>query len=308
MTTHVLTTILASGIALTVPVLWAALGETINERAGIFNIGIEGVMLVAALAAGLGLTYTSNLYLALAFAIVCGSICGCLLSYLYVNRRSDQIVTGIMFNLGVVGLTTVLFDSYLAKGQTPTTFHPVPIPALSSLPIVGSSLFEQPIIGYLAFLAAPVVFYLLERTWLGLYLHAVGERPAAAEAAGLSVSRLRWLALVLGSLLVSVGGASLVLDFAGKFVPEITGGQGFIAIAVVILCRWNPIAMILGAALFGVATALQFALQLVPAVSSVPSEVWLALPYLAAIVAISAARGSRFPRAIGIPYQRGGLD
>jgi simple sugar transport system permease protein len=292
-------------MALTVPVLWAALGETINERAGVFNVGIEGVMLISAFAAGFGLRYTSSPLLALFFAIVAGALCGAVLSALYITRRADQIVTGILFNLAAAGLTTVLFDSYLAEARTPLTFHSLPVPVLNSIPVVGV-LFDQPALGYLAFVMAPVVFFVMRRTWMGLYLNAIGERPLAAEAAGVAVVPLRWLALMAGSMLVGVGGGTLVLDFAGRFVPGMTGGQGFIAIAVVVLCRWNPIAMIGGAALFGLATSLQFALQLMPSLSQVPNEVWLALPYVAAIVAISIAKGSRFPTALGIPYARGG--
>jgi ABC-type uncharacterized transport system permease subunit len=298
--------ILASGMALTVPILWAALGDVINQKAGIINIGIEGVMLVAAFGAAAGVLATGNPALGLVCGIAAALLAGVALSYLYMNRGADQIVTGILFNLGMIGLTTVLLTAFMASTLSQPTFGPVAIPLLSGLPIVGPSLFSQPIVAYAAFLVAPVVYYVLRHTPFGLYVRAIGERPAAAEAAGIGVWRLRWMALLLGCALVGVGGSCLVLTITGNFVPQMSGGRGFIAVAVVMLSRWNPLAIVLGSALFGVATALQFQLQLVPELTQVPSQVWLALPYVVAIVAISASKSSRFPTALGIPYRRGG--
>jgi general nucleoside transport system permease protein len=298
--------VLASGVALATPLLWAALGETINEQAGIFNVGIEGVMLSGAFGAALGLHYTGSLGLGVLVAGLCGLLCGCVLAYLYVNQGADQIVTGVLFVLLALGLTTMLYEAILKQVIRVPTFPPIRIPGLSAIPLIGGALFAQPILGYLAFLLAPVVFFVLRRTWFGLYVRSLGERPAAADSAGLSVTRLRWAALLLGCTLVAMGGAALVLDVSGNFIPNVTSGQGFIAIVIVMLCRWDPLLAVGGALMFGVATAADFQLQLTSALRSVPSSVWLAIPYIIAIVAITVSRGKGFPRAAGIPYFREG--
>jgi simple sugar transport system permease protein len=286
-----------------IPVLWASLGETIGEEAGVLNIGVEGVMLSGAFAAALGLQLSHDLAVSALMAVPAGLLVGCILAYLYVSRGTDQIVTGLLFNLLALGTTSVLYEKYLTGAGQILTFSPVPIPGLSQIPTIGPAFFNQTILSYAAFLAAGVVFYLLRHTWFGLYLRIVGERPDAGEAAGLDVRALRWGAVVVGCTLAAFGGASLVLVQTGGFVANITSGQGFIALAVVILCRWNPLWIIAGASLFGLADALQFQLQTVSSLSGVPHDLWLAVPYVVTIVAVSSAKGSRYPGAVGVPYQ-----
>ena len=298
-----ITTVLTSAVTLMIPVLWASLGETIGEEAGVLNIGVEGVMLSGAFAAALGLHFTQDLAVSALMAIPAGLLVGCILSYLYVSRGTDQIVTGLLFNLLALGTTSALYEKYLTGAGQILTFNQVEIPVVSRIPIIGSAFFNQTIPSYAAFLTAGVVFYLLRYTWFGLYLRIVGERPDAGEAAGLDVRALRWGAVVVGCTLAAFGGASLVLIQTGGFVANITSGQGFIALAVVILCRWNPLWIIAGAGLFGLADALQFQLQSVSSLSGVPHDLWLAVPYIVTIVAVSSAKGSRYPAAVGVPYR-----
>lgn len=305
MNTTVVIAVLASAITVMIPVLWASYGEAIGEEAGILNIGIEGVMLVGAFGAGVGLQWSHNLAIAAVMAIPAGLVCGGILGYLYINRGTDQIVTGILFNLLALGATSALYERYLTGAGQILTFNPIPIPLLSRIPILGPSLFNQAIPTYAAFLAAPAVFYLLRRTWFGLYLRALGERPDAGESAGLDVLGLRWVAFLIGCILVAFGGASLVVTQTGGFVADITSGQGFIALAVVILCRWNPLWIVGGAALFGLADAFQFQMQTVNQLSGVPRDVWLAAPYVVTILAVSAAQRSQYPAACGVPYIAG---
>lgn len=295
--------VVANAVVLMVPILWAALGEAIVEKSGVLNVGIEGVMLLGAFGAAVGLRLGDDLWTGVMLAIALGLLCGAILSYLYVSRGTDQIVTGIMFTTLALGLTTTMNEKWLSTVTRLSTFDELRIPLLADLPVVGAALFEQTPLGYGAFLMAAAVFYLMRRTWFGLYSSAIAERPAVGEAAGLSVHGLRWVAVTIGCVFAAIGGASLVLDQTGSFVPGGTSGQGFIALMVVILARWNPFAIIASAGLFGVATALQFQLQTVKALADVPDQVWLSLPYVVTIAAVALARNTQYPASVGIPFR-----
>jgi ABC-type uncharacterized transport system permease subunit len=295
--------ILSSGVALMVPILWAALGEVVNEKAGILNIGIEGVMLFGAFAAALVLRDTHSFVLAALVSIPVGMASGAVLAYLYVYRGTDQIVTGIMFNLVALGVTTVMYEKLLTGAGRVSSLSQVGIPVLKDIPVLGPVLFEQTVLVYGAVAVAIVVAYLLRRTWFGLYVSAVGERPLAGETAGLDVRRLRCAALIIAGALVSFGGASIIITQSGNFLPGITSGQGFIALAVVVLGRFNPFWIVGGAALFGISTALQFQAQNVDWASGVPSQVWLSLPYVVTVIAVVVAKRAHYPDATAVPYQ-----
>ena len=299
---NVTVSVFAIGIALMAPILWAALGEVVVEQSGVLNIGIEGVMLIGAFCAAIGYRYLHGLTWGLLLGIGGGAVCGIALSFLYVRLGTDQIVTGILFNVFALGLTSTLYTKYLGGGVV-STYHALKIPLLGDIDYLGPILFHQNILVYASFLAAPVVFYLVRRTWYGLYARAAAEHPRAAETAGLDVWRLRYPAVVIGCVLSAVGGATLVLSTSGGFVNGLTEGRGFIALAVVVLARWNPFAVIGGCILFGVAQALQFQVQNLGFLSHIPSDFVLMFPYAITIVAVIAARGSRYPAAIGIPYR-----
>jgi simple sugar transport system permease protein len=294
--------ILSSGVALMVPILWAALGEVINEKAGVLNIGIEGVMLFGAAVAALVFRGTHSFLLAGLAAIPTGLLCGAVLSYLYVRRGTDQIVTGLMFNLAALGLTTILYEKFLTGAGQVTSLGNISIPLLRDIPIAGPVLFEQKLLVYLAIVAAAVIFYLLRRSWFGVYITAVGEKPLVADTAGLDVYRLRSAALLASCVLVAIGGATIIITQSPNFLPGITGGQGFIALAVVVLGRFHPGWIVGGAALFGVSTALQYQAQNIGWAGGVPSQVWLALPYVATIVAVVLAKHAQYPAATAEPY------
>ena len=296
------TSVFAIGITLMAPILWAALGEVVVEQSGVLNIGIEGVMLIGAFCAAIGYRYLHNLTWGLVLAIGGGAVCGIVLSVLYVRLGTDQIVTGILFNVLALGLTSTLYTKYLGGGVV-STYHSLKIPLLGDIKYLGTILFDQNALVYASFLAAPVVFYLVRNTWYGLYARAASEHPRAAETAGLNVWRLRYPAVVIGCVLTAVGGATLVLSTSGGFVNGLTEGRGFIALAVVVLARWNPFGVIAGCVLFGVAQALQFQIQNLGPLSHIPSDFVLMFPYAITIVAVMAARGSRYPAAIGIPYR-----
>jgi general nucleoside transport system permease protein len=301
-------TILSSGVALAVPLLWAALGEVTNETAGILNVGIEGVMLIGAFVAALILHDTGSLVLAALVSIPAGMLCGLFLSFFYVRRGTDQIVTGLMFNLFAVGVTTALYEKYLTGAERSKSLSEVGVPLLKHIPVLGPALFEQTVLVYIVIVAAIAVAYLLRGTWFGLHLAAIGERPLAGDTAGLDVRLLRSVALVIGCGLVAVGGASIIVTQGGNFQPNITSGQGFIALAIVVLGRFRPGWIAFGALLFGVSTALQYQAQNVSWMASVPVQVWLAFPYIVTIVAVVVAKRAQYPAATAIPYREPGTE
>ncbi len=302
---NVTVSIFTIGVALMAPILWAALGEVIVEQSGVLNVGIEGVMLIGAFAAAIGYRFGGSLYYGLAIAIGSGVACGLVLALSYVRLGADQIVTGIVFNVFALGLTTTLYEKYLGGGVA-KTLPDLEIPGLGDIPGFGKILFRHNVLVYAAFLAAPVVFYLIRRTWFGLYARFASEHPRAVESAGLSVWRLRYPAVVLGCTLTAIGGATLVLSTSGSYVPRMTEGRGFIALAVVVLARWNPFGVILGCVVFGVARAIQFEVQNLGPLADVPNDFVLAFPYVLTILAVVFARGSRYPAACGVPYRPSG--
>jgi general nucleoside transport system permease protein len=303
---EVLISIFAGGIALMVPVLWAALGEAVAERAGVLNIGIEGVMLVGAFACAWAIRGGASPAAAMLVALPVGALLGLVLAYLWVTRGADQIVSGIIFNLLALGATALLFEHLVEGVGVVTSLDEMSIPGLADLPWLGEILFRQNITFYLALVAALAVFWVLHRTWFGLHLRAAGEVPRAAETAGLSVPALRYAAVIVACTLTSFGGAALIASTSGGFVTNVTAGQGFVALAIVVLGRWNPFLIIGGALLFGVSQALQFHAQGLGALGSLPPEAFLALPYLVTIAAVVAAKSSRYPAACGVPFTPAG--
>lgn len=295
-------TVVSLGIALMIPMLFAALGELIIEQAGVINVGIEGVLLIGAFGTAVGVNYGGkSIWVGLLVAAGAGMACGIVLSLLYVRLGTDQIITGILFNIFAFGLTTTLAAKYVQASPS-ASFPEWDVPGLEKIPWFGEVVFHQNLLVYAAFIAAPLVFYLVRRTWFGLYARSAAEFPRAAESAGLNVRWLRYVAVVLGCTITAVGGAQLFAN-SGGFVSGYTNGRGFIALGIVVLARWNPFATVAAALLFGVAQALQFQSQHLGFVSDVPSHVLVALPYVVTIAAVVLARGSRYPAAVGVPFR-----
>lgn len=302
----VVVTVLILGLGLAAPVIWATLGELVAEQSGIINPGIEGVMLGAALVATIGYHHTESYIWATLIALGAGILTGALLSYLYVSRGVNQIITGIMFNLAVLGATTAVFVKYdyLAHSRVPVASD-IAIPVLEKIPVIGPVLFDQNAFVYASYVMVFAVLYLMRHTWLGLAMRAAGEHPQAVEAAGINVWRVRHAGVIIGCALPAIGGATLVLATVGGFAPGMTAGQGFIALGVVVLARWNPIAAFGGALLFGSADALQYQAQNIALLDDVPTEFLIIIPYVVTIVAVVFARGSQYPRAAAAPYLPG---
>lgn len=295
--------LLASSILLLTPILLAALGETLIERSGVLNIAIEGVMLSGCFIAAGALQLDLGLLVATAVAVPLGALLGLMLAWLFVLRLVNQIVGGVLVNLLLLGLTTILFVTYFDADTSGKIMGRLDVPGLSELPLLGPSLFDQPALVYVAFALVPAVYLLLERSWFGLHCRAAGERPQAVDTVGVNVAGLRVAALALGSALIALGGASLVVLQSGAFTAGMTDGQGFIALAIVMVARWNPLLALPAAALFGLAQSFQFHAQTI-GLEAIAPQFWAMLPYLVTIVAVAVGRNAGYPRAIGVPFVR----
>jgi simple sugar transport system permease protein len=298
--TDVLAPFLAATIRTATPLALAALGEVLVERAGLINIGLEGAILAGAFGALVGAT-AGGVGTGYAAAVGGGMLVAALFAVCVVALRADQIITGTALTLLSTGATGTLYRSlYGSAGVALTlpTSAPLPIPGLSSLPLIGTAIFAQPPATYLAYLIAPAIAWWLGRTHAGLALRAVGERPEAAEAAGIAVDRVRVFAVLVGGALGGIAGGTLVLAQAGTFAEGMSAGRGFIAIAIVVLGRWRPLGVALAALVFGAASALQFAFQAMG--WHVPYQVFLVAPYLLTLAALAGAVGrARAPAALG---------
>ncbi len=285
------TAFLASAVRVATPLLFAALGETISERGGVINLGIEGAMLAGALAAALGAGW-GGVWAGTALALLAGAAVAGLFALIAVRVGADQIITGTALTLGAVGLTGAISRQAFGSagvGLTLPTFPAAPIPGLAAIPVFGTAVFSQSVLTYLAFLAVPLFWWLLFRTRWGLELRATGESARNSQAAGVPVRRMRTLGVMIGGGMAGLGGASLVLAQVGTFAEKMTAGRGFIAIAIVVLGAWNPV-RVLGAALFfGGAMALQFLFQSLG--SRVPYQLFLMLPYLLTLATLAGAWG-----------------
>lgn len=295
------TALLQVAILLAVPIIWAAMGELIIERAGVLNISIEGVMLFGCFATACGLQLGWGLLTSLLFSIPVGLACGFALSWLYIYRYVNQIVGGILFNLLALGVTSNFYVTYFAGDQEAQLYGKVAIPFLSEIPLIGAPLFNQPVLVYVTFAAIALCHLVLFKSWWGLHVRAVGEEPAAVRSAGVDVRRLRTSALVAGSVLIAFGGGAIVALEHGQFSGGMTAGKGYIALAIVMVARWRPWLVVPAALLFALAGAFQYRAQMFELIS-LPPQIWAILPYLLTIVALTAGKAAVYPRAIATPF------
>lgn len=301
----VLQAVLAATWRMATPLIFAAIGEMFTERAGVLNIGLEGVMLGGALSGFVAVFFTGSLGAGLAGAILMGLLFGLLFALFTVTLKTDQIVTGVALNLMGLGLTGFFHRSLFGgSSQRAITFESIPIPVLSQIPFVGEIFFRHNLLVYAAFLLVPLASFVLYKTDFGLSIRAVGEHPRAADTAGIDVTRVRYASIIIGSVLASIGGAYLTIAQTNQFVEDMVSGRGFIALAVVVFGRWTPGGILGAALLFGVFFALQLRLQAMSALQ-IPYQALQVLPYLATIVALVAMRRhSAAPAALTVPYEK----
>jgi len=300
-----LITILASGIRFATSYIFAAIGETFGQISGVLNLGVEGIMLVAAYAAYFVVLQTNEPGLGLLAAILAGIVMGLATAFLSVTLKAEQGISGIGVYLFGLGLSDLLFRVTVKSVQTVKGFPNIHIPALSDLPILGPIFFQHNLLVYAAFALVPLAWFVLNKTTFGLQVRAVGQNPEAADTLGISVARVRYTTLTLGGALSGIAGASLSIALLNIFQQNLTSGQGFIAVALVYFGAWQPFRVMLGCLLFSMVNALQLTMQVnrIP----IPADIALMMPYILTIVAlIFAARQLVIqPAALTKPFERG---
>ncbi len=299
---------LDASVRLGIPLALAALGETVAERSGVINIGIEGSIIAGALGGALGALAFGSAGPGVAVGALAGLLAALVFAAFAIGLGTDQIITGTAVTLGGLGLTGAIYQARFGTTGTALeipTLASAPLPGLSALPVVGPTLFDQAPTAYAAYLAAPLLWLFLFRTEWGLELRAAGENPEAATAAGVRVRLVRFGAALFGGAMAGLAGAHLALAHAGTFAENMSAGRGFIAIAVVVLGRWQPVLVLAAALLFGAASALQFLLQALGL--DVPYSWFLAFPYLLTLAALAGWVGrARAPAALARAWPEDG--
>jgi simple sugar transport system permease protein len=310
-----LISILAVAIQAGTSLVYATIGEIFTERSGILNLGVEGMMIMGAVTAFAAAYHTGTVWAGVAMAILAGGLLALIHAVLTISLRADQVVSGLALTIFGTGLASFLGQRLGPEGQplvglVGPRFQDIALPLLSSIPIIGEPLFDQDILVYLMYLLVPLSAYWLYRTRPGLHVRAVGENPGTADALGVDVNRTRYLYTVLGGMLVALGGAHLSLSYTPGWTENLTGGRGWIAIALVIFATWDPWRALLGALLFGGINAIQFRLQ--AAGTTIPAPFLGMLPYIFTIAVLTivtvyegVSKRVGAPAALGLPDVRG---
>ncbi|HEX7594691.1 MAG TPA: ABC transporter permease, partial [Anaerolineae bacterium] len=304
-TATVLVGVISSGVRLATSYLYAAIGETIGQISGVLNLGVEGIMLVAAFAAYYVVYTTNDLLLGLGVAIVVGGVMGLLMAFISVTLKAEQGISGIGLYLFGLGLSDLLFRVTIGTPKTVNGFQNVTIPVLTDLPVLGPIFFNQNVLVYGAFALIPITWFVLNKTTLGLLIRSVGQNPEAADSLGVSVARVRYTAVIVGGVFSGIAGASLSIALLNVFQQNLTSGQGFIAVALVYFGGWRPFRVMIGALLFSMVNALQLWIQILGIPLS--SDLAVMMPYILTIVAlVFAARLTvTQPAALTKPFERG---
>lgn len=299
----------AAAIRIASPLIFATLGELICERAGVLNLGIEGIMVAGAFSGWMAVYAGTGLWVGVGVAMLVGMIFGLLHSLLTVPFGLSQHVVGLGVTLLATSSTYYAYRLALPEVTSPpkiAAFQPLKIPLLSDVPLVGPALFSQTAFTYLAFVLVLVVSIVLYRTPLGLAIRAAGESPAAVTAQGLSVTRLRMGAVVVGSGFMAMGGAFLTMSAFDSFFFEMVNGRGWICIALVVFGAWRPGKALLGAVLFAAFDALQIRVQQTSFGAEIPYQVFLMMPYILSILAlVIVSRRAEVPAALMVPFNKG---
>lgn len=315
-----ITLILDSTVRLAVPLILACLAGLYSERAGIVDIGLEGKLLAGAFAAAATSAVTGSAWLGLLAGIGAALMFSGIHGLASINFKGNQTISGVALNFLAAGLTTFLGQSWFKRGgYTPQLsgdqrFNPITLPfaeQLREVPVLGQIYYElisgHNIITYVAFIAVPVTAWVLFRTRFGLRLRAVGENPKAIDTAGISVTRLRYQALIITAVLVGIGGAYLSIAQSAGFNNNMSAGRGYIALAALIFAKWRPGPALLVCLMFGFLDAVQFRIQgqVFPIIGEVPVQAIQALPYILTVILLAGFIGRAVaPKASGIPYTK----
>ena len=301
-----LTSTLVSTVAISTPLIFGSLSGVVSERVGVVNIAIEGDLLVGAFAGVMAASYFQMPYAGVIAAPLAGAALGALLALFSVKCGVDQIIVGVVLNVLALGLTTFLYGTVMK--ETPGSLNtnqfslsPIKIPGLAEIPVIGPVLFNQTILVYLMYAAVIALAFFLFRSRWGLRLRACGEHPRAADTVGINVGRTRTLNTILGSAFAGLGGAFFTIGSGLAFTDNISAGNGYIALAAMILGKWNPVGAMGAAVMFGFAQALA---RMLPNIEpAIPADLVSMIPYVVTIVAVAGFVGkSRAPAAENVPY------
>ena len=299
---------LAATVRMATPLLIAALGLVVSERAGLMNIGVEGTMLSGAFAAFAIASFTGSYWVGMLAGIIAGGVMGMIFAVTSIHFKAPQIVIGCAINMLGSGLTAVLFRRLFFDAETGgsqvNSFPTLAIPGLSQIPVIGEMLFSHNIIVYIGILAVPALWFVMNRTSIGTRIVAVGEHPKAADSLGINVFTTRYLATLFSGLMMGMAGAYLSIAQSNSFNVDMTGGKGYIAMAVVVLGKWRCFGVLGGALLFGASNALQMTLQNMNL--GIPNNLILMVPYVVTVLAVIASCKQRAidASAKGVPYEK----
>lgn len=297
---------IAADLRTATPLLLAGLGIVFSERAGVVNIGVEGMMLVGALAGVLGSYFFGSVWMGTLVAMICSGIIGLLFAYLSVSVKANQIVIGAAINILGLGLTTSFARTVFGVNTAPPkidSFSRIQIPVLSDIPYLGTAFFQSNALVFIAVLLVPIASFVMFRTDVGLKVRAVGEHPKACDTVGINVYLVRYLTIVFSGIMSGVAGAYVSMGLLSFFTENMIAGRGFMALAAVIFGKYRPAGVLVAALVFGAAEALQFRLQ--AAGTSIPFQFLLMLPYVLTILALAGFVGkARKPAASARPYEK----
>ena len=301
-----LTAFLAAVIRMATPIALAGLGETVSERAGVINIGVEAIMLSGAFFSFIAIFTTGNILVGIFFGVLGGVAVSMLHALLSIRCKADQTIVGLALNFLFLGLTSFLFLMRFGKTTTLPSIaiiKPLNIPILSKIPVIGEALFNQDPFVYVLFVLVLILQTVFYKTEWGVILHAVGENPRSADTVGIRVERVRYFACFINGVLGGLGGTYLSLVKLGFFMENLTAGKGYIALVAVILGRRNPVGVLCAALVIGSAEALQIRLQTLG--TAIPSQAFSMLPYVVTVLVLLFSIGkSNDPSALGVPYER----
>ena len=300
----VLLGILYSGIRLATPYLYAAVGEAFAQTSGVYNLGVEGIMLMGAFSGFYVGMKTGNLWLGLLAAALVGLLMGLLMAVISVTLKAEQGISGIGLHLFGMGLSSLLFKKLLGGVESISGFQPIKIPLLGDIPYLGDVLFNHNLLVYGAFLLVPLATWVLNKTTFGLKIKAVGQNPQAADSLGVNVVLMRYITVSIGGVMAGIAGASLSISLINLFQENMTNGMGFIAVALVYFGGWRPAGILGGALLFSFVNALQLWIQVKGI--NIESDIAVMMPYILTILALTfAVKRANQPDALSKPFERG---
>ncbi|WP_206812976.1 ABC transporter permease [Paradesulfitobacterium ferrireducens] len=297
--------LLSRTIMMGTPLLFGAIAEVIAERAGVMVTAIEGIFLMGAWAGFVGGYLSGSLTVGFISAILAGLLVAALYGWICIYLKQHQVVTGVAMNILTVGLSAFLYRVIFGVPITPLTVNPlatIPIPLLSQIPVIGQILFNQNILTYAIYLLAPLSYFMLYKTSVGLTIRSAGENPEAVDVAGINVLTVRFITVLLAGVMGGVAGAFYSIGFLGMFSTNIIGGRGWIAFAICFLGNWNPKGAVIGTLAFGFAEAIAIYMQSIGNNALFPNELFIAIPYIMTIILTVSRKSFSVPAKLGVPY------